>query len=227
MKSVIISNGKKTYYINGKKFFNDKTNHNGRKKAEEYCLNNLLDTKNIIEFDSELECKRYEFLLEKQKQGLISDLNHHLKIQLLPSFENYNGDTIPPVTYNVDLTYIENGQKVFEDVKGYSLLTDTRFEVLKSLFDYKYREKAYIKIVIYREKERKERHIGEKKKPSKLIKKQSSQIKALKKELHDKELAENKKKRDLIRMKALREKEKLTTTERRRLEELEKRYATD
>ena len=227
MKSVIVSNGKKTYYIDGKKFFNDKTNHNGRKKAEEYCLNNLLDTKNIIEFDSELECKRYEFLLEKQKQGLISDLNHHLKIQLLPSFENCNGDTIPPITYNVDLTYIENGKHVYEDVKGYSLLTDTRFEVLKSLFDYKYREKAYIKIVIYREKEWREWRIGEKKKPSKLIKKQSSQIKALRKELHDKEVAENKKKRDLVRLKTLREKEKLTSAERRRLEELEKRYATD
>lgn len=224
MKSVIISNGKKTYYIDGKKFFNDKTNHNGRKKAEEYCLNNLLDTKNIIEFDSELECKRYEYLLEKQKQGLISDLNHHLKIQLLPSFENYNGDTIPPITYNVDLTYIENGVHVYEDVKGYSLLTDTRFEVIKSLFDYKYREKAYIKIVIYREKEWREWRIGEKKKPSKLIKKQSSQIKALKKELHDKEIAENKKKRDLVRLKTLREKEKLTTAERRRLEELERKY---
>lgn len=224
MKSVIVSNGKKTYYIDGKKFFNDKTNHNGRKKAEEYCLNNLLDTKDIIEFDSELECKRYEYLLEKQNQGLISDLNHHLKIQLLPTFINSNGDTIPPITYNVDLTYIENGNHVYEDVKGYSLQTDTRFEVLKSLFDYKFREKAYIKIVIYREKERKERHIGEKKKPSKLIKKQSSQIKALKKELHDKEIAENKKKRDLIRMKALREKPKLTTAERRRLEELERKY---
>lgn len=227
MKSVIVSNGKKTYYIDGKKFFNDKTNHNGRKKAEEYCLNNLLDTKNIIEFDSELECKRYEYLLEKQKQGLISDLNHHLKIQLLPTFINSNGDTIPPITYNVDLTYIENGVHVYEDVKGYSLQTDTRFEVLKSLFDYKFREKAYIKIVIYREKEWKEWHIGEKKKPSKLIKKQSSQIKALKKELHDKEIAENKKKRDLVRLKTLREKEKLTSTERKRLEELEKRYATD
>ena len=224
MKSVIISNGKKTYYINGKKFFNDKTNHNGRKKAEEYCLNNLLDTKNIIEFDSELECKRYEYLLEKQKQGLISDLNHHLKIQLLPSFENYNGDTIPPITYNVDLTYIENGVHVYEDVKGYSLQTDTRFEVLKSLFDYKYKDKAYIKIVIFRNKEWIEWRIGEKKKPSKLIKKQSSQIKALKKELHDKEIAENKKKRDLVRMKALREKPKLTTAERRRLEELEGKY---
>lgn len=224
MKSVIVSNGKKTYYINGKKFFNDKTNHNGRKKAEEYCLNNALDTKKIIEFDSELECKRYEYLLEKQNQGLIKNLNHHLKIQLIPEFENNNGDIIPPVTYNVDLTYEENGKRIFEDVKGYSLQTDTRFEVLKSMFDYKYREKAYIKIVIYRDKERKERHIGEKKKPSKLIKKQSKQIKELKKELHDKEIAENKKKRDLIRMKALREKPKLTTAERRRLEELERKY---
>lgn len=224
MKSVIVSNGKKTYYINGKKFFNDKTNHNGRKKAEEYCLNNALDTKKIIEFDSELECKRYEYLLEKQNQGLIKNLNHHLKIQLIPEFENNNGDIIPPVTYNVDLTYEENGKRIFEDVKGYSLQTDTRFEVLKSMFDYKYREKAYIKIVIYRDKERKERHIGEKKKPCKLIKKQSKQIKELKKELHDKEIAENKKKRDLIRMKALREKPKLTTAERRRLEELERKY---
>lgn len=224
MKSIIVSNGKKTYYINGKKFFNDKTNHNGRKKAEEYCLNNALDTKKIIEFDSELECKRYEYLLEKQNQGLIKNLNHHLKIQLIPEFENNNGDIIPPVTYNVDLTYEENGKRIFEDVKGYSLQTDTRFEVLKSMFDYKYREKAYIKIVIYRDKERKERHIGEKKKPSKLIKKQSKQIKELKKELHDKEIAENKKKRDLIRMKALREKPKLTTAERRRLEELERKY---
>ncbi len=224
MKSVIISNGKKTYYINGKKFFNDKTNHNGRKKAEEYCLNNFLDTKDIIEFDSELECKRYEYLLEKQKQGLISDLNHHLKIQLLPSFENYNGDTIPPITYNVDLTYEENGKRIFEDVKGYSLLTDTRFEVLKSMFDYKYREKAYIKIVIYRDKERKERHIGDKKKPSKLIKKQREVIKTLKKEKHDREVEERKKEREIARMSELKALPKLTKVQKERLDELIKKY---
>ena len=224
MKSVIISNGKKTYYVDGKKFFNDKTNHNGRAKAEEYCLNNLLDTKNIIEFDSELECKRYEYLLEKQNQGLIKNLNHHLKIQLLPSFENHNGDTIPPITYNVDLTYEENGKRIFEDVKGYSLLTDTRFEVLKSLFDYKFREKAYIKIVIYREKEWREWRIGEKKKPSKLIKKQSKQIKELKKELHDKELAERKKVREIARMNELKALPKLTKVQKERLDELIKKY---
>ena len=226
MKSVIVSNGKKTYYINGKKFFNDKTNHNGRKKAEEYCLNNLLDTKDIIEFDSELECKRYEYLLEKQNQGEITNLNHHLKIQLLPSFINNNGDIIPPITYNVDLTYVENGKHIYEDVKGYSLLNDTRFEVLKSLFDYKYRDKAYIKIVIYRDKKWIEWHIGEKKKPSKLIKKQSSQIKALKKELHDKEVAENKRKRELARLNELKKKPSLTSAERKRLKELEEIYGT-
>lgn len=224
MKSVIVSNGKKTYYIDGKKFFNDKTNYNGRKKAEEYCLNNLLDTKDIIEFDSELECKRYEYLLQKQNQGEISNLNHHLKIQLLPTFENYNGDTIPSVTYNVDLTYIENGKHVYEDVKGYSLVTDTRFEVLKSLFDYKYKDKAYIKIVICRNKEWTEWRICEKKKPSKLIKKQSSQIKALKKELHDKQIAENKRNRELARLNELKAKTSLTSVEKRRLEELKNKY---
>lgn len=222
-----ISEGKTTYWVRGQRFINDNNQRNGKKKAEDYCLANFIDIAEIITFDSMLECDRYEYLLEQQKQGKISDLKHHLSLPLLPSYENYNGDKIPELRYNADFVYKENGKNIVEDVKGASLFQDSRFEAIKQIFDYVYRNKAYIRIIINRDKEWVEWKLGDQKKSRKLIEKQSAKIKEQKAQLHAIEIAENKKQREITRLKELRElasTTKLTSVQRKRLAELEDKY---
>lgn len=216
----IYSEGKTTYYINGMKFYNSgKGSRDGYSNAVNYCLENFLSTNDIIKFDSDLECNRYLYLKELEKQGKIIGLNHHTKIKVLDAFVNANGDTIPEVIYNADFVYRENGLLVVEDVKGASLFQDTRFELMKQVFDRVFLNKnTYIKIVVYRDKKWVEWKFGDKKKPQKLIKKQQESIRTLKKELHDKEIKERKIERLKARYKVLANKEKLTKQERNRLE---------
>jgi hypothetical protein len=221
------SEGKTTYWVRGNRFFNDANLRNGKQRATDYCLSNFIDVNEIITFDSVLECDRYEYLLELQKQGKISDLKHHLSLPLLPSYTNYNGDEIPELRYNADFVYKENGKNIVEDVKGASLFQDSRFEAVKQIFDYIYREKAYIRIVVMRDKQWVEWKLGDRKKPQKLIKKQSAKIKEQKAQLHAIEVAENKKKREIARLNELRELAKTTklkSDQRKRLAELEERY---
>ena len=97
------------------------------------------------------ECDRYEFLLEEQKEGRIKNLQTHFPIKIQDSYINANGDEIPPMIYNADFVYddVVSDLKIVEDVKGYSVFTDTRFEVIKQLFDLKYlSKKCYIKVVL-------------------------------------------------------------------------------
>lgn len=192
--------GKVVYYINGQRFCNTSSQEkDGKQKALKYCELNNLDTAKIIKFDSELECDRYEYLLEEERKGNIKYLEFHKVITLIPEFVNNNGDIIPAQTYNCDFVYMENGKVIYEDTKGMSLLMDTRFELAKALFDYKYKESAYIRIVIRRDGEWKEWHIGDKKKPTTAKQKRLEKARALKKELHDKEVEQKK----IERIKAL------------------------
>jgi len=218
------SEGKTTYWVNGVRFTNDTGLRNGKQKAIDYCLSNFIDPSSVITFDSILECDRYEYLLQQQKEGKISNLRHHQSLPLIKEYINYNGDTIPELRYNADFVYVENGKNIVEDVKGASLFQDTRFEAIKQIFDYVYREKAYIKIVIFRDKMWVEWKMGDRKKPQKLIKKQSLKIKELNKQLHQRQIEENKKQREIKRINELREKESLSKTQRERLEELIAKY---
>jgi len=218
------SEGKTTYYVKGQKFFNDTGLRNGKQKAIDYCLSNFIDQSEIIVFDSILEMERYEYLLKQQEQGLISDLRHHLSLPLLPSYVNYNGDTIPELRYNADFVYKENGKNIVEDIKGASLFQDSRFEAIKQIFDYTYKDRTYIRIVIKRDGQFIEWRLGDRKKPQKLIKKQSAKIKELQKELHAKEIAENKKQREIARLNELRNQDTLSKAQSKRLNELEEKY---
>lgn len=218
------SEGKTTYWVRGNKFFNDSGLRNGKQKATDYCLANFIDPSEIITFDSQLECERYEFLLEQQKLGIITELKHHLSLPLLPEYKNYNGDTIPELRYNADFTYKENGKNIVEDVKGASLFTDSRFEAIKQIFDFTYKDRTYIRIIIKRDKQWVEWRMGERKKPQKLIKKQSAQIKELKKQLHEREMADRKEQREIERLKELRTKDNLSKQQETRLNELEEKY---
>lgn len=222
------SDGKKTYLVewNGyHRFYNEKDLRNGYPSAVKYCEENNIPKEEIKQFDSMLEADRYEYLNELKKQGKISELQFHKKITLIQEFVNANGDTIPEQTYNADFIYyvIENNLWVVEDVKGRSLFEDTRFELAKALFDSQYKfKRLYIKVIIRENGEWKEWHIGDKKKSSKLIKKQSAKNKQLKNDLHKQELERNKLVREKNRYLELRAKEKLTSTEKKRFDYLTK-----
>lgn len=222
--------GKKVYWVNGNRFYNEKTTHNGYHKAVEYCLSNFIDTKNIVQFDSDTECDYYEVLLAKQSKGEISNLCHHYLLRVQDEFINSNGDTIPEITYNADFIYkdLTTNKRVVVDVKSseYFLSNDGgRFILLKSVFDKIFKDKdLYIQIIIKKSGEFYEWHIGDKKKSQKMIIKQREQLKTLKQEKHQNEVAERKKEREIKRLNELRNLASLTKTQLERLNELERKY---
>lgn len=215
--------GKKTYFINGQKFYNSKGERDGKEKAIKYCLANFLNSNDIITFDSDLECNRYIYLKELENASKIKNLGVHYLLKVQDEFINANGDFIPAITYNADFIYFDNesNKRVVEDVKGASLFEDTRFLIEKQLFDHNFKEKdLYIKVVLWRDKEWVEWKIGDKKKPSKLIKKQREELKKLKAEKHQREVEERKKERLKKRYDELLEKSKRTKKEEARLLEI-------
>ena len=222
--------GKKVYWVKGTRFYNDKNQRNGFQKAVNYCLEKGLNTQIIIQFDSDTECDYYEVLLERQNKGEIKDLQHHFLLMVLAEYTNANGDTIPAVTYNADFVYTDckTGRKMVVDTKSseYFLNNDGgRFILLKSLFDRVYlKQNIYIQIIIKKGSGFYEWHIGDKQKSGKKIKQQSAQIKALRKELHDKEIADRKAEREKAHLIKLRGLPKLTKAQRDRLAELEAKY---
>ena len=215
--------GKKTYFIDGHKFYNSPHKRDGKEKAIKYCLDNFLNSSDILTFDSDLECNRYIYLKELENNGKIKNLAFHYLLKVQDEFINSNGDLIPAITYNADFIYqdVETGKRVVEDVKGASLFEDTRFLIEKQLFDHNFKEKdLYIKVVLWRDKEWVEWKIGDKKKPSKLIKKQREELKKLKAEKHQREVEERKKERLKKRYDELIEKPKRTKKEEARLLEI-------
>lgn len=215
--------GKKTYFIDGQKFYNSKGQRDGKEKAIKYCLANFLNSNDIITFDSDLECNRYIYLKQLENASKIKNLGVHYLLKVQDEFINANGDFIPAITYNADFIYqdCETGKRVVEDVKGASLFEDTRFLIEKQLFDHNFKDKGlYIKVVLWRDKEWIEWKIGDKKKPGKLIKKQREELKKLKAEKHQREVEERKKERLKKRYDELLEKPKRTKREEARLLEI-------
>ena len=86
-----------------------------------------------IEFDSKKESRRYWELKLLQQAGKISDLQLQREFELIPAqyetFERYgkNGKRLQDgkrcieksCTYTADFCYMQDGQLVVEDVKGY------------------------------------------------------------------------------------------------------------
>lgn len=220
-----INKGKVVYWINGQRFENSKNKRDGRQRAEEYCLNNFLNPNDIQKFDSRTECNRYEFLLEKQRLGVISNLAHHFTLKVQDEFVNANGDTVPAITYEADFIYKEGDKRVVEDVKGSEYFLDERFITLKQVFDKIMLPKGlYIRVVLYRNANWVEWHIGDAKKQGKLIKKQREEIKRLRQEAHDREVQDKLIAREKARLEVLRHKDNLRSDEKKRLKELEEKY---
>ena len=216
-----INKGKVVYFIDNRRFENTQNKRDGREKAEKYCLDNFLNPNDIQKFDSRTECDRYEYLLAKQKLGEISNLGHHFTLRIQDEFVNANGDQVPAITYEADFIYKQGETRVVEDVKGSEYFIDERFITIKQVFDRMMKDKGlYIKVVMLRNKEWIEWHLGEKKKSQKLVKKQREQLKQTKAELHEREISQNKTDREIARYKELIAKEKLNKSEQNRIDEL-------
>ena len=70
-------------------------------------------------FDSQLEARRFRELLLLERAGAITGLQRQVKFELIPS-QRIGGKVVERAcNYVADFTYIENGQKVVEDAKGY------------------------------------------------------------------------------------------------------------
>lgn len=224
------TSGKVVYYINGQRFENSKGKKDGKDKAVNYCLANFLNPNDIQKFDSRLECDYYEYLISRMNRGEISNLYHHYLLQVQEGFTNANGDQVPPITYEADFLYLDNGtkQRVVVDVKGSAYFIDERFLTLKSVFDYKFKDRGiYIQVVMRDGDDWVEWKMGEKKKSQKLIKKQRDEIKKLKLEKHQQEVNGRKEAREKERLKELKnllDQRKLTAAERKRMSLLEDKY---
>lgn len=225
---MIVNKGKTVYWIDGKSFESDKGTRNGKLKASQYCLDNFKNPNEIRKFDSRTERDRFEYLLQLEKNGVISNLSDHFKIKIQDEFVNSNGDLIPALTYEADFIYFDeiNKIRVVEDVKGSEYFLDERFITIKQVFDFLKKDKGlYIKVILYRNKEWVEWHIGEKKKTQTLIKKQRAKIKALEVEKKEKLKEERKLERLKARRERFLEKGKLTPKEVKTLVEVENELA--
>lgn len=74
-----------------------------------------------IEFDSRKEAKRWQELRMLEKAGAISDLKRQVKYELIPAQKDpATGKVIERAcTYIADFCYVEDGETVTEDTKGF------------------------------------------------------------------------------------------------------------
>ena len=71
-------------------------------------------TINGITFDSKHEAERWQELQILQRAGVIEQLKRQVRFDLIP---NQNGER--GVYYKADFTYLQNGELVVEDAKGF------------------------------------------------------------------------------------------------------------
>lgn len=213
-------NSRKVYYINGHAFISDKGTKNGKLKAEKYCYDNLLNSKDIVVFDSEMEFKYFLYLLQEG----IGEIEIHKNFLLLNEFEGANGEHHDRIIYEADFVFRNKEGKIeVVDVKGF---VEDVFYLKWKLFDFVFREKGLaLKVVRLRGKNYLDPsswvELKEFTKPQKQLKKQREELSKLKKEKRTKEVEERKLERIKARYKTLKEKAKLTSAERKRLVEVE------
>ena len=76
-------------------------------------------TANGQTFDSQREYRRFRELLLLERARAITGLQRQVKFELIPS-QRIGGKVVERAcSYVADFVYIENGQKVVEDAKGY------------------------------------------------------------------------------------------------------------
>jgi hypothetical protein len=99
-------------------------------------------------FDSQTEYEWWKLLLEKQKQGLISNLQKQVPFLLQEAFKTKDGKSIRKMEYIADFTYIENGELHITDSKGAMACIEETFKIKWKLMKYKYPDYNYHIIII-------------------------------------------------------------------------------
>lgn len=84
-------------------------------------------------WDSKKELARYEELRLLEKANVISDLEIQPKFLLIDTIR-YNGKTYPKTYYIADFKYIQDGQKIVEDVKSEATRKDKVYRLKIKLF---------------------------------------------------------------------------------------------
>ena len=87
-----------------------------------------------ITFPSKAEAHRYVELKTLENAGRISHLKLQPEFELIPSFKK-NGKTFRKTVYRADFCYMQDGQFIVEDVKGF--LTDV-YKLKRKLFEWRY-----------------------------------------------------------------------------------------
>ena len=85
-----------------------------------------------LRFDSKRELARYRELVLLRDAGVISDLVIHPRYTVMDGYNRKDGTHVTAITYVGDFEYIENGQKVVEDVKGVETQV---FRIKRKLFE--------------------------------------------------------------------------------------------
>lgn len=89
-----------------------------------------------ITFDSMMEHRRYIQLRTLLNAGVILDLHVHPSFKLQPGYYSKSQRRkIPPITYTADYSYLEDGQIVVEDVKGFKTAA---FNLKRRMLEYLY-----------------------------------------------------------------------------------------
>lgn len=90
-------------------------------------------------FDSIKEWKRYIYLLDMQKKGLISDLQRQVTYQLLPIQKDGKKVIERACTYVADFVYKKDGETIVEDTKSTITLANAAYIIKRKmmLFFYK------------------------------------------------------------------------------------------
>lgn len=84
----------------------------------------------VLHFDSRKEARRYDYLIERERAGLIRDLRLQVDFTLQEAYTDTEGRRVRAIRYRADFTYREqDGGLVVEDVK--SRATRTKEYVLK------------------------------------------------------------------------------------------------
>lgn len=89
---------------------------------------------NGIKFDSKKEAARYEVLMEKLRNGEISDLRLQVNFTIIEGFTAPTGDRIKPMKYIADFTYRDGeGKLIVEDVKSPATRKDKAYRMKNKL----------------------------------------------------------------------------------------------
>lgn len=99
------------------------------------------------EFDSTTEWKYWFVLLEKQKNGEISNLERQKEFLLVPSFKDTYGATVRKMVYKSDYTYMKDGKLHIIDVKG-SLFNITNESKVKIKMCKYFNQDAIFEIIV-------------------------------------------------------------------------------